>query len=211
MCFCASASFIVGAGTAAAGAASLKYVKKEERPLILIPFLFTIQQIIEGIQWLIPHTSDLSLILGYAFLFFAFLLWPSYTPFAVYTLEQDPKRKKILKGLMVGGALTTLILLYTLLSQTLTIEFLPLGINYHIKVPFALFHALWYIFIVGASFFISSKPMIRLFGILLTFSGLASLAIFHKTFISVWCFFAAIISMLMYLYFRQQNRSIKTN
>ena len=79
MCFSAPVSFLASGGLAAIGGATIRRIRKRsEWFLVAIPFLFSIQQLIEGLQWIVPHPSFLSTILGYAFLLFAFLLLPYY-------------------------------------------------------------------------------------------------------------------------------------
>ena len=68
MCFSAPASFIASGGLLALGGASLAVAKKEDKVLALIPFLFGIQQGLEGFQWLYLNSGSPSLLLGYAFL-----------------------------------------------------------------------------------------------------------------------------------------------
>ncbi|MBI2415948.1 MAG: hypothetical protein HYV33_04815 [Candidatus Kerfeldbacteria bacterium] len=84
MCFSATASFVTSGALAITGSATLaKKPTRQLRWLAVIPLLFALQQTIEGLQWLAPKPSVLSTVLGYAFLLFAFLLWPSYLPLAV--------------------------------------------------------------------------------------------------------------------------------
>jgi hypothetical protein len=53
MCFSASASFIAGATLSAVGLATLRMTKrKAEIPFAMIPLLFGVQQITEGMIWL---------------------------------------------------------------------------------------------------------------------------------------------------------------
>ncbi len=51
----------------------------------------------------------------------------------------------------------------------------------------------------------SSNKAIRLFGALAVVTFHAAYAIHVATLISVWCFFAALLSFIVYFYFRQQR------
>jgi hypothetical protein len=56
MCFSASASFIAGGSLSAVGVATLKQTKaRTELPLAMIPLLFGVQQLTEGVIWLTFH------------------------------------------------------------------------------------------------------------------------------------------------------------
>ena len=101
MCFSAPASFIVGGGLVTLGVASFVIAKKEDRILAAIPILFGIQQLVEGFQWLNLNISSFSLPAGYAFLFFALIIWPIYVPVVVYIL--DKRRRKFLKWFIFLG------------------------------------------------------------------------------------------------------------
>jgi hypothetical protein len=53
VCFSASASFIAGTSLCAVGVATLKRAEaKTELPFAMIPLLFGIQQLTEGVIWL---------------------------------------------------------------------------------------------------------------------------------------------------------------
>lgn len=60
MCFSASASFVAGTSLSAFGAATLRNtLSGAERPFAMIPLLFGIQQITEGIIW-VTFTQEAS-------------------------------------------------------------------------------------------------------------------------------------------------------
>ena len=56
MCFSASASFVAGTGLCVVGVAALRQtVARSEIPLAMIPLLFGLQQLTEGVIWLTFH------------------------------------------------------------------------------------------------------------------------------------------------------------
>ena len=62
MCFSASASFIAGTTLCAVGVATIKRTEaRSELPLAMIPLMFGVQQLIEGVVWL-TFTNDLPLL-----------------------------------------------------------------------------------------------------------------------------------------------------
>lgn len=75
----------------------------------LTPMLFAIQQFVEGIVWVAlsnPESEFAAMWLSktvYAFLVFAWVIWPVFIPFFMMKLEENPQRKKILKGLLING------------------------------------------------------------------------------------------------------------
>jgi hypothetical protein len=53
----------------------------------------------------------------------------------------------------------------------------------------------------GISMLFSSHRIVRVFGIAAMLSFLAAYAVYAKWFISMWCFFAAVLSAIVLLYF----------
>jgi hypothetical protein len=206
MCFCASASFAASGGLAIIGAASVIQAQRKDRLIAFIPVLFAIQQFIEGSQWLAMHPSSTSILLGYAYLCFAFLLWPVYLPFAVLSIEKNLRIQRLLRWCLYSGALISGTLLFILLLQPLSIELLPKGILYNIFVPFEMLGGLFYIIVACGSLFLSSSSFLRWFGLAGAFSAFVSWWLFQGTFTSVWCFFAAVLSLPVYLYVTSENK-----
>ena len=67
-----------------------------ERPFAIIPLLFGIQQLTEGIIWLtFRHEAPvLKQIITYVYSGFSHVLWPIYVPFAIGVMEAVRWRKK---------------------------------------------------------------------------------------------------------------------
>ncbi|MBM2802895.1 MAG: hypothetical protein HW419_788, partial [Deltaproteobacteria bacterium] len=86
MCFSASASFIAGTTLCAVGLATLKRTEaRTERPFAMIPLLFGIQQLTEGVIWLtFRHDAPLlKQTMTHLYSGFSHVLWPIYMPFAM--------------------------------------------------------------------------------------------------------------------------------
>ena len=87
MCFSASASFAVAAGTGLVGALTVAKVSNwREIPLASVPVIFATQQTIEGVLWLLlPTGSEPALTgsLANIFAFCALVIWPLLSPLAV--------------------------------------------------------------------------------------------------------------------------------
>lgn len=197
MCFSAGASFVTSGVLAGAGTAIVQKTKRF-RAIAFIPLLFAIQQFIEGLQWIAPHPSELSIILGYTYLLFAFVLWPTYVPLSVLAAESDKKRRNILTGFFIAGALTSTALLFILLAEPLQILMTAHGINYQIAVPFINASAAWYALIITGSLLASSHRFIRYFSILVFTSAVLTMIFFFQAFTSIWCFFAAVLSLYIF-------------
>lgn len=195
MCFSMEASFAASAILLTTGTvAIIKARKTPMRYFAAIPLFFGIQQAIEGFQWLVDKPSLTSTALGYGFLFFAFLVWPVYTPFSIMMMEPNAKRKQLLKAITFVGAAVSFYLLAFYLTSPLEVCVVENSIVYKIFVPFLGVGLPLYAFATCSSF-LSTRSRARLLGVTTLGGLLVSLLAYRYAFTSVWCFFAAILSV----------------
>ena len=206
MCFSAPASFIAAAALATAGVATLRLAsRRSELPFAAVPMLFGIQQFIEGLIWL-SFDNNLSVsnsILTFGYSIFSHVLWPIYVPFAVHLLERVHWRRQALLATQAVGMLVGLYLLYVLTQYPVTGRVLGQHIVYESPHFYQVPVMALYLIATCASSMLSSHRLIRLFGMLTLVTFLAAYAIHTATLVSVWCFFAAILSSIVYVFFRR--------
>jgi hypothetical protein len=195
MCFSAGGSFAASGVLTLAAAAALRVAPKRERMFASIPLIFAIQQAIEGFQWLAPHPSVCSSVLGYGFLILAFFFWPAFVSLAAFRAERGPIRRRILLWFAGIGVLISCALLWILLSQPLDIVVHPFGIRYLIYSPLGWVGVAMYLIATCGSLLVSSRRSFQLLGVLGAVSALLTELVFQNSFISVWCFFAALLSL----------------
>ncbi len=194
MCFSAPASFIASGGLAMLGGASL-LAKKENKILAAVPILFGVQQAIEGIQWLYLDKGSSSLAAGYGFLFFAFIVWPIYVPTMVYIL--DKKNRHILQWFILLGIAAAIYSLIFLLTGPLAIQELNACVSYSLSFPLKDMGAVVYFSVILGPLFFSSLKILKWFGVVIFILGAISWFFFTAALTSVWCFFAAIVSLML--------------
>lgn len=205
MCFSATASFVAGTSLTALGIATLTNTRsRSEIPFAMIPLLFGIQQLIEGVVWLTfgRDAPVLKQVMTYAYSGFSHVLWPIYIPFAIGVLETVRWRKRALGGFGVAGLAVGLYLLYFIVTRPLVAQVVSRHIEYaspHFYIPAIM---VLYLAATCMSAFFSSHRFVNLFGILALLSFLAAYFIAAHALVSVWCFFAAVLSVLMYLHLR---------
>jgi hypothetical protein len=206
MCFSATASFTAGAGLLAIGAITTSRINRPaELPFALIPVLFGVQQLIEGGLWLTFSDSALlgNSVLTYLYSFFSHVLWPIYVPIAVLLLEPEAWRRKVLTGIAVAGAAVGLYLLYFLVTEPIVSEVVGRHISYQSPHFYTAVVMTLYVLATCVSSLVSSCKTIRWFGAA-TFTALVTAYVFFDFwFISVWCFLAAILSMIVLFHFRR--------
>ena len=205
MCFSATASFTAGAALLVIGAVTTSRVRRgAEVPFALIPGLFGVQQLIEGALWLtFPDNASLAnSVLTHAYSFFSHVLWPMYVPIAVLLLEPVEWRRKVLMAIAVAGAAVGLYLLYFLVTEPIVSEVVGRHISYQSPHFFFPVFMILYVLATCVSSFLSSCKTIRWFGAAVFVALLGAYAFYAFWFISVWCFFAAILSAIVLMHFR---------
>lgn len=203
MCFSATASFAAGALLSAVGVATLRKAKtRAERPFSMIPLLFGIQQLIEGVIWL-TFSHDAPLLkqaMTYLYSGFSHVLWPIYVPFAMAVLEAVPWRRKVIVAFEAAGVPVGLYLLYVLVTRPLVAEVVGSHIVYVSPHFYTMPVMVAYLAATCVSCFFSSHGFVKLFGVLALLSFIAAYLVHITALISIWCFFAAILSLLIYLH-----------
>ena len=200
MCFSASASFTASWFLAIIGATALIKIKKSTQIMLAtVPLLFAAQQGIEGLLWLSFFYDTLASwqsVFTYGFLFFAFIVWPIWIPLSLWLQEQNPFRKKILFLFAMIGIITSLALIGWLLYAGTAVSIVSCHIWYQAEIPLAFYYlgTALYISATVGSFFNSSIAHAKLFGCALAFSYLVSYYWYYQVLVSVWCFFAALLS-----------------
>ena len=221
MCFSAGASFGAGILLSAVGIASLKKVNEKSEVLFAaIPFVFGVQQMAEGCIWLsfgghLGLASQASF--TFIFLFFAQIVWPFLVPFSILKLEKNEKRKKILKILTYIGTLVSIYLAYCLINFNVEASIVGKHIFYHQDYPVnpgRLGGVMYLLATILPPFFSGVKRMWTL-GTAILISYILTVLFYAEYVISVWCFFAAVISILVlvivYVLKRTEEPSIKSS
>ncbi|MEK7632289.1 MAG: DUF6629 family protein [Patescibacteria group bacterium] len=203
MCFSAPVSFATSAVLAVVGVETVRHARPKKRYVALIPFLFAIQQAIEGAQWIVDKPSTCSQVLGYGFLFFAFLVWPSWVPFAVWHAESVAWRKRVLKVLFGIGLATSAYFLAVLITEPMSVVPRAASLYYSVNIPGYVAGVASYISVILASFFVSSDRRLRAFGFAIMASAAIAWIAFSFAFTSVWCFFSAALSVWLYRWGKQ--------
>ena len=204
MCFSATASFSAGAVLVTLGVATLRTtLRKSEIPFASIPLLFGLQQIVEGLLWVSfrIEAPQLNVAMTYVFSMFSHVLWPMFVPFSIGLLETVPWRRHLIWGFLAVGLAVGLYLFYLLVDFPVTAvaaEHIVYVSPHFYKLPVMGL----YLAATCVSCFFSGDGRVRLFGALaLAFFGVAY-AFFSVALFSVWCFFAAILSAIIYIQFR---------
>lgn len=201
MCFSAGASFTAGAVLSVIGIVSLKKVQRPSQKMFAaIPLLFAAQQFTEGILWLsLPDPSRILMqqITTWLFIFFAQVIWPFWVPVSILLLEKKLSRKKSQQILALTGIAVSAYLLFCLLAYPVEARIDGYHISYKQHYPELMIRygsILYIAAIIGPCFFSHVKRMWML-GATTLISYLITAFFYENYVLSVWCFFASLISI----------------
>ena len=204
MCFSATASVSAGAVLLGIGALTLKSARRPcEWPFAAIPLLFAIQQLIEGVIWL-TFSADaplLNTVMTHAYSFFSHVLWPIYLPVAVLMIEPPGGRRRTLTALVLAGSAVAIYLLYVLVAFPVVSRPISQHVEYDSPHFFAAAVMTLYLVSTTVSPLLSTLRGVKIFGALALLSFGAAYYFYATWFISVWCFFAALLSTVIYIHF----------
>ncbi|MDP1692174.1 MAG: hypothetical protein Q8L49_09545 [Burkholderiaceae bacterium] len=212
MCFSATASFAAGAFLLGLGTLTLKSARRpRELAFAAIPLLFAIQQLTEGVVWLSFRYEAplLNSVMTHVFSFFSHVLWPIYVPIAVLLIEPPGRRRQALLAFVAAGLVVGVYLLYILAAFPVVSR--PTGQHIEYVSPhfFAAVSMTLYLLSTSVSLLLSTHRTVKLFGALSLLSFGAAYYYYATWFISVWCFFAALLSAVVYLHFLPRSSRLK--
>ena len=133
---------------------------------------------------------------------FSHVLWPIFVPLSIMSLEAVAWRKKVMFTLWIGGTSVGLYLFYNLFAFPITsrVE------NHHIvyfSPHFYIYTVMgFYVAATCVSSMFSSHKIIKFFGVMALVAFTISYLFYKISLVSVWCFFAAILSIIIFGYFK---------
>ncbi len=209
MCFSATASFSAGIVLLGIGTLTLKAARQpRELAFAAIPLLFAIQQLSEGVIWLTFRydAPQLNVAMTYLYSFFSHVLWPIYVPIAVLLIEPLHWRRMVLLAFVAAGLAAGLYLLQILLTFSVVSQSTDQHMEYVSPHFFAATVMTLYLLATTVSAMFSHHRLVKVFGVLALMSFGAAYFFYARWFISVWCFFAALLSAVIYLHFALRSR-----
>ena len=204
MCFSAVASFSLGGVLTVAGVATMRKVQQPSQiPFASIPLLFGVQQITEGLTWLsLNHSlpSFTPVLSTYAFLFLAQIVWPVWVPASIILLREKQKRGLIEKLLVATGAAVSMYLFYCLVTFKVSSEIVGNHVAYIQAYPrgIARYCGISYLIATILPSFFSGVRHMWVLGVAILISYLFTAVFYTEYVISVWCFLAAVISVIIF-------------
>jgi len=215
MCFSAEASFSAAALLAVVGYATVTDTKnKKEICLAAIPLIFALQQFSEGLLWVALGYNMADSLLGmvgkYIFLFIAYINWPVWLPLSLYLPEENSTRRTVIAACLLGGVIFVIWNLTMVLGEPVTVGIVDQSIQYSAYDPGTkaefIFMRFLYVAAVLIPTFTSSYRYMWAFGLVVGITFIIAEYFYHYTFTSVWCFFAAVTSGVLFLVLRANRQ-----
>lgn len=212
MCFSATASFVASGLIGAVGVATLGHVRQPRALLFAaVPLLFALHQFTEGFVWLglngriepvaLEHVTFL-------FMLYAQGILPFLMPLAVLLMEPPGWRRRAITALTIVGALVCAWMIYGLVFFESQSFIEGHSIAYRNPLTGNFWISLLYILATCGALVLSTHRVVRWYG-LLNLIGLTSAQLVKAyAFASVWCFYAAILSVVIYWHFRRMDIDI---
>jgi hypothetical protein len=211
MCFSATANFVGSAVLGTIGVATIAEVKHRRELLFAsMPCLFALHQFIEGFVWLgldgrlsplVTHNA------GAAYVLYAQSLLPFLLPLSVLLLEPTPHRRRRMLPFTILGAVLGLYILWGLIAYPLQISVQQNSIVYWNPVTVTTLIAVLYVIATCGSLFFSGFRDL----VILAWLNLAGLLVVMEVrrfaFTSIWCAYAAAVSIVIYFFFRRSRIS----
>jgi hypothetical protein len=209
MCFSATASFTSSAAIAAVGVATLAISRGPREWLFAaIPLLFAFHQFAEGAVWLaLNGNGELGGLKPWGFLYMLYAqgLLPLLVPLSVWLIEPSRHRRMMVLPFLALGAALTLYQLWALLHFNTSIFVEGHSVAYRNAATANLMIATLYVIATCGSLFFSGYRYIIALGAVNLVGVLVVLGFKHYAFTSVWCAYAAVVSVLIYFHFSRRR------
>jgi len=215
MCFSAGASFAGGIVISVIGVATIIKVHKPSQIVFAsIPLFFGFQQFVEGCLWYCmqhPEYAQYQGLITTTFLIMAQVFWPMMIPLAVLCMEKNKKKVTVLWVLLGLGLTVSAFYTYCLLNYQITPQISGYHIHYVEQSPKILTFVAFILYLITSitPLFVSSIKRTHLLGILMSLSCLITIIFFTQYLTSVWCFFAALISAVIFWILMDSKRKYK--
>ena len=186
----------------------------ESKVMACIPIFFGIQQFAEGVVWLSLLYDQLSFLRHAStsvFILFAWVVWPFWIPYGMEGIELNKSRKKILKWFKYVGLGLSCTLGYALLFRDVQAAILDCSVIYSFNVSDDIHKTFGVFYLIGiiAPTLISKANKAWLLGAMNLLAYFGTKIFISDRILSIWYFFAAITSIIVYWIILDYNKRIQ--
>ena len=211
MCFSPQADFAAGAVVAGVGVATLRRVGAPRELVVgALPLLFGIHQFVEGFVWLGLRgevSSGLGAVAAQAYIIYAHAILPVIVPLGFTLLEPDRRRAHWMWPFVCLGLLLGAYLLWQVTAYPVGVQAQARCIDYTTHTPNDLLIGGLYVGVTCGPALLSSRRYLRWFGLISLIGVILTALVRVDELTSLWCLYAALISVLILEHFRRERSS----
>ncbi len=209
MCFAPEVDIAAGLIIGAIGVDALRHVDdRRDLALASIPVVLGAHQLVESVVWRglqgkAPVAATEVAIVTY--LIIALAVVPTLVPFAVFRSERDPKRRSAMLPFVALGGIVAATLMVSLASSPYGATIGGRYIDYYMHTIGGGIVGVAYAVAVCAPLLMSSSHRLVVFGVINAAAFLILSTLLVTGLISLWCVWAAVSSIVIVRYIREQS------
>jgi hypothetical protein len=211
MCFSSEADFTAAVVVGVVGVETLRRVRTRGELIVgSLPLLFAMHQFTEAFVWLGLRgevSSGLRNTATDVYVIYAYSVLPIIAPIGLYLIEPSRKHRRwvlpfVALGIAVGGYL-----LWQVTQYPIYVQEYASCIAYNTYTPFETPAVVAYVIATCVPALLSSRRYLQWFGVANVVGVAIALSIREADFTSVWCVYAALVSVLILEHLRRQRRA----
>ncbi|QFQ95699.1 hypothetical protein F9278_05345 [Streptomyces phaeolivaceus] len=203
MCWSATADLVAGAGVGAVGVACAALVRdRRDLPLAALPLLLGAHQIVESAVWSSHGGSGPATV---AWAVIALPLLAVWVPAGVWCAAPPAARTRLTALLAIGVA-TAAALAHGLATGPVTAEIRGRTVGYTVDLSHPALLAAGYLLATVGSLLLSGDRRLLVLGVLAAVGAAICWALWRLEFVSTWCAFAAVCSVVLLGWVRARRR-----
>ncbi|MGY5036615.1 DUF6629 family protein [Streptomyces sp. 900116325] len=208
MCWSATADLVAGSAIAAIGVVCVARTRRSrDLPLAALPLLLGAHQIIESFIWRSGGGAGPATV---AWAVIALPLPALWVPSAVLSAAPPRARRRLLLPVVVG-AVTAACLAYGLAARPVTAEIRGHTLGYVLDLPYSELLVAGYLVAAVGSLLLAGDRLLRLLGFLVAVGAAICATLWRLEFISTWCAFAAVCSVVLLGWTRRRPVTDRTS
>lgn len=212
MCFSPEMDVVAGALIGVVAVDTLRRVRRpQELPLALLPLVLAVHQLVEAFVWW-GLQGEVSATTGHRaewlYLAIAFGVVPVLVPFAVGALEPATRHWRT-AGFVALGGLVAMLLMAAVVRGPVAAVIEGHHVHYRVDLWHGDSLAVLYVLVTCGSMLVSDHRHVRAYGL----ANLVAVAVLvwldQSAFVSLWCLWAAITSVLVNLHLRHGRQETR--
>lgn len=203
MCWSETADLAAGSVICAMGVACVAQVRRvRDLPLAALPLLLGAHQLVEAAVW---HQEGGTGPATTAWAIIAMPLLALWVPLAVLAAAPPGGRRRLAVP-VAAGLVTAVVLASCLIEKAPVADIRGHTVGYSVDVPVAPLLIAGYLVATVGALLISVDRLLRLLGGVIGVGAVICAVVWRTEFVSTWCAFAALVSVVMLFWVRGRQR-----